>query len=512
MRLRAVPISSTDRSAVVLLFDDQTERRRLQDQLIQSEKMSAIGQLIAGIAHDLNNPLASVVGFADYPDRGAQRTAVAPGAADGHPGGGRARVEHRQEPAELRPEAGAPAPAHRAEAAARRHLPAAAQQSHGASGGGRRSRWSPTCRCRTSTPTRSSRSSSICINNAAQAIASTGRPGPRGGPRPALARRRGDRRDRRRAGHVRGAGRPGVRAVLHHQARGRGHRARALDQPGHREGARRPHHARPPRRAGARPSPCSCRSLPSRRRPRPTSGSGCRPRRLRVLVVDDEPHILHYMRATLEAWGHIPVVASDGARSAGRGRPTSSFDLVISDLRMPRLGGREFYEELARRRPELAARLVFSTGDTVRGDTLAFLEIARPPLPAQAVQPRRAPQPPRGGGSGRRRLRPPPRQQAAGSAAGVVTPRRRPRRVRPRVARRAASGVAARPGAAACRSRRPGGRDRRRPPSSPSDCSGTASGCTRSNGGRARPPGAAPPSCARFGQAPPCSTPTTRTP
>jgi len=28
------------------------------------EKMSAIGQLIAGIAHDLNNPLASVVGFA----------------------------------------------------------------------------------------------------------------------------------------------------------------------------------------------------------------------------------------------------------------------------------------------------------------------------------------------------------------------------------------------------------------------------------------------------------------
>ena len=62
----AVPITSTDRSALVLLFDDQTERRRLQDQLIQSEKMSAIGQLIAGIAHDLNNPLASVVGFADF--------------------------------------------------------------------------------------------------------------------------------------------------------------------------------------------------------------------------------------------------------------------------------------------------------------------------------------------------------------------------------------------------------------------------------------------------------------
>ncbi len=50
----------------VLLLSDQTERQRLQDQLVQSEKLSAIGQLIAGIAHDLNNPLTSVVGFADY--------------------------------------------------------------------------------------------------------------------------------------------------------------------------------------------------------------------------------------------------------------------------------------------------------------------------------------------------------------------------------------------------------------------------------------------------------------
>jgi CheY-like chemotaxis protein len=96
-------------------------------------------------------------------------------------------------------------------------------------------------------------------------------------------------------------------------------------------------------------------------------------KRLRVLVVDDEPHILHYMRATLEAWGHIPVVASDGAEALAVAAE-DPFDLVISDLRMPRLSGREFYEELLRRRPELAARLVFSTGDTVRGDTLSFLE------------------------------------------------------------------------------------------------------------------------------------------
>jgi CheY-like chemotaxis protein len=97
-----------------------------------------------------------------------------------------------------------------------------------------------------------------------------------------------------------------------------------------------------------------------------------------VLVVDDEPHILHYMRATLEAWGHDVEIADDGdvalERACGE-----AFDVVITDLRMPRLGGREFYEALRSRAPERAARLVFSTGDTVRGDTLAFLESVRRP-------------------------------------------------------------------------------------------------------------------------------------
>ncbi len=47
----------------VLIVRDLSERRRLEDELIQAQKMDAIGQLVAGVAHELNNPLASIVGF-----------------------------------------------------------------------------------------------------------------------------------------------------------------------------------------------------------------------------------------------------------------------------------------------------------------------------------------------------------------------------------------------------------------------------------------------------------------
>ena len=94
---------------------------------------------------------------------------------------------------------------------------------------------------------------------------------------------------------------------------------------------------------------------------------------LRILIVDDEPHILHYMQATLEAWGHTVAVARDGRQALDQVHE-EEFDVIITDLRMPGCNGREFYETLRVQSPEVAERVVFSTGDTVRGDTLDFLE------------------------------------------------------------------------------------------------------------------------------------------
>jgi len=46
---------------------------------------------------------------------------------------------------------------------------------------------------------------------------------------------------------------------------------------------------------------------------------------------------------------------------------------------MPRLGGREMYLDHERRHPEIARRVIFATGDTVRDDTMHFLEsLGRP--------------------------------------------------------------------------------------------------------------------------------------
>jgi signal transduction histidine kinase len=50
-----------NRHWLLLICIDMSEQRRLEAQLVQSEKMAAIGQLAAGIAHELRNPLAIVM-------------------------------------------------------------------------------------------------------------------------------------------------------------------------------------------------------------------------------------------------------------------------------------------------------------------------------------------------------------------------------------------------------------------------------------------------------------------
>ncbi|HEY7547578.1 MAG TPA: PAS domain S-box protein [Blastocatellia bacterium] len=51
------------KTAVMAIARDITDVKKLQQQLIQADKLAALGQMIAGVAHELNNPLTSVIGF-----------------------------------------------------------------------------------------------------------------------------------------------------------------------------------------------------------------------------------------------------------------------------------------------------------------------------------------------------------------------------------------------------------------------------------------------------------------
>jgi two-component system NtrC family sensor kinase len=93
----------------------------------------------------------------------------------------------------------------------------------------------------------------------------------------------------------------------------------------------------------------------------------------RVLVVEDEPGLAGAVCDALTDAGFVVDRAADGEEALGsvRERP---YDLVICDLKMPRLDGRAFYRAIAATAPELAARLIFVTGDVVATDAERFLE------------------------------------------------------------------------------------------------------------------------------------------
>lgn len=94
---------------------------------------------------------------------------------------------------------------------------------------------------------------------------------------------------------------------------------------------------------------------------------------LKVLAVDDEPVITDLLSRVLSGLGHEVDVASDGAEAL-RMINLSDYDAILLDVKMPGLGGPEVLRCIEGLRPELVERVLFITGDTVSPVTQAFLE------------------------------------------------------------------------------------------------------------------------------------------
>lgn len=93
----------------------------------------------------------------------------------------------------------------------------------------------------------------------------------------------------------------------------------------------------------------------------------------RILVVDDEPGIAGVLAEVLQLDGHIVETVGNGQAALGK-LIAGGYDLILSDIRMPELDGPALYWELERRDPYLLQRMIFLTGDTLSPGTREFLE------------------------------------------------------------------------------------------------------------------------------------------
>ncbi|GIW72189.1 MAG: hypothetical protein KatS3mg102_1731 [Planctomycetota bacterium] len=90
-----------------------------------------------------------------------------------------------------------------------------------------------------------------------------------------------------------------------------------------------------------------------------------------VLIVDDEPRFLGLIQRVLTAEGYRCATARDGAEAL-RMLASRAYDLIVLDIRMPTLDGIAFFREVERQFPELAPRILITSGDTATEETKRF--------------------------------------------------------------------------------------------------------------------------------------------
>jgi len=100
---------------------------------------------------------------------------------------------------------------------------------------------------------------------------------------------------------------------------------------------------------------------------------------LRVLIVEDEEAVRRPMARYLTRRGAAVDEAADGVEGLARLRAQPAH-VILADLRMPRMGGVELYAQLEEERPELAARVLFLSGDVSQ-----LAEPGNTPVPRERV-------------------------------------------------------------------------------------------------------------------------------
>ena len=107
----------------------------------------------------------------------------------------------------------------------------------------------------------------------------------------------------------------------------------------------------------------------------------------KIFVVDDEIPIAKLIEEFLTIEGYQVTVSNRGMEAL-RELLENDYDVIVCDIRMPDLDGRQLYREVCHVKPELADRFIFSTGDVADTENCRFVETHQVPLIAKPFKQR----------------------------------------------------------------------------------------------------------------------------
>jgi two-component system NtrC family sensor kinase len=120
-------------------------------------------------------------------------------------------------------------------------------------------------------------------------------------------------------------------------------------------------------------APVETVTMPTVEKPNPREGRG-----KRILVIDDEKPILNLIHDNFQLRGYEVETAENGKTALSK-LEQNHFDLAFCDWKMPGLNGQQVYEQLRRNRPDFCRRIIFITGDVINDQMREFLESEKRP-------------------------------------------------------------------------------------------------------------------------------------
>ena len=93
----------------------------------------------------------------------------------------------------------------------------------------------------------------------------------------------------------------------------------------------------------------------------------------KILVVDDEPGVRALLEKVLTQSGHSVDTIGDASKAIDKLDAGVSYDVILTDIRMPVMSGTELYSYILKKMPKMKNRIIFITGDVMGADIKVFL-------------------------------------------------------------------------------------------------------------------------------------------